>query len=50
MREGLRRHLDLLPTNLAPRMVLDHFFIEMRDAFRTGRYEPAPWVESALKP
>jgi len=50
IRESLRRHLDLLPTHLNSRMVLDHFFLEARETLKTGPKPHVSWVESALRP
>ena len=50
VRAVLRRHLDWLATNLSARMVMDHLFLELREALRTGRDEPTPWMDSALRP
>ncbi len=49
IRASLRRHLDMLSTNLSSRMVLDHLFLEAREIARTGRFEPASWMESLLR-
>jgi DNA polymerase III delta' subunit len=37
--ECLQQHIDLLETYLSPRMIIDHFFITLRNGFQTGYLE-----------
>jgi DNA polymerase III delta' subunit len=49
IRSSIRRHLDWLSGNLSARMVLDHLFLETREIAKTGRYEPATWMDTTLR-
>jgi hypothetical protein len=44
----LNRHLEALEGNLAPRMVLDHLFLTLREGLRTGRVETRSFFDLAV--
>lgn len=46
---SLRKHLDIIPSYLSPRMVLDHLFLELREGLKTGKISQVSFIESAVQ-
>jgi DNA polymerase-3 subunit delta' len=46
---SIQKHLDIIPSYLSPRMVLDHLFLELREGFKKGEIVPTSFIESAVQ-
>jgi hypothetical protein len=45
---SLQKHQDMIPSNLSPKMILDHLFLELREGFRTGKLINRSFTEMAV--
>ncbi len=45
----VQKHQDMLKTNLGPKMILDHFFLELREGFQGGELANRSFMEMSVQ-